>query len=146
MNLQESIFAALSQEEPQERLINVCAAYAISVLHLIACAHVQHWGTSYAQRHVALGELYETLQEEIDGFVETAIGAGIFSKEDLYFAATKANTINYNGFDEQLGYVIMATTSEIEKMKPVSAWASSMDKLVDIQEAINKYLYLVSQN
>ena len=105
-------------------------------LHFIAQAHIWHLLCPNGQKHTALGELYEELQEEVDGLAEKFIAHGGELKlvvEELSPVYSDELVIaKINKFRELI-------TAEIN-VNP--AMASIVDGVTDLQEIVDAKLYM----
>ena len=52
----------------------ISSPQVLTLLQALAQIRIFHWSTTSYAEHVALGELYDSLDEHIDAFVETASG------------------------------------------------------------------------
>lgn len=125
-----------------DAMSQVFADFAVNTLEFISFLHKCHWRETSAQMHVILGDLYTELDEAADEFAEACIGSGMFTKDQIEmgvfvdFGASCAEGIE--AFNRMLN-------DRIAIVSGVPQYAAVLDKLVDMQEALNKYAYLSTQ-
>jgi DNA-binding ferritin-like protein len=113
--------------------------YISFALYAIAQLHIFHWLTRNGTEHEALGEFYEGLQEELDGFVERFMGKYGDLPED-----TESFEFTFEFSEEALKDIIMELddlTSEVIQEFDETDDASVIDALVDIKELIDTLRY-----
>ena len=104
-------------------------------LQFIAQVHTWHLICPNGQKHMALGELYDELQSEVDGLAEKFIAqGGKLSNVNIPLNAYYDEQEIYTKLDEFRNIVTSAITTD-----PVMA--SIVDGLTDLQEVIDAKLY-----
>lgn len=110
--------------------------YIISYsLFFVAQTHVWHLVTINAQQHVALGEFYDKLQDEIDELAEKFIAQGGILEP---VAGTLSTYYNIETTTERMNEFRKLVTSAITTDPEM---ASIVDGVQDIQELIDSTLY-----
>lgn len=127
------------KEEVKEAVAEVNASgigYVISyTLHFAAQAHLWHLLCPNGQKHVALGELYEELQDEVDELAEKFIAqGGELQTVSMPLVAVYDEGMVRNRIDEFRRIVTSAIDTN-------PAMASIVDGVTDLQEVIDSKLY-----
>jgi len=104
-------------------------------LHMAAQAHVWHLLCPSGQKHMALGEFYSELEDEVDGLAEKFIAqGGVLQDFGKPIVASYDEFEILKAFEEFRNVVSAAITTD-------SRMQSIVDGLVDIQEVIDAKLY-----
>lgn len=104
-------------------------------LHFIAQSHAWHLLCPNGQKHMALGELYDELQSEVDGLAEKFIAQG---------GRLETITLPLTAYYDEL-----EVRAKLEEFRNVVSsaittdprFASISDSLIDLQEVIDSKLY-----
>ena len=108
------------------------------MMNVISQIHIWHLLCPSGQKHMALGELYESLQDEVDELAEIYIAMGGAIGTVGYFVAdvkySDMKVIEYlKGFVQTINEAIKNTTAAEQ--------FSLNDELGDIQESIYHFIY-----
>jgi len=104
-------------------------------LQFIAQVHVWHFLCKSGQKHAALGELYEGLQEEVDGLAEKFIAqGGVLQTVAEPLVAYYDEELIRQRIDQYRNMVTSAINSE-------PAMASIVDGVTDLQQIVDSALY-----
>jgi hypothetical protein len=134
--------AMVTSPNQEETLSVIFANFATDTLEFISFVHKCHWKENSAQMHTILGELYDALDEAVDEYAEACIGSGLFLKDHISMGASFSygedcfTAIEF--FSKMLSHKIALASG-------VPEFAAVLDKLVDMQEALNKFTYLRTQ-
>ena len=109
---------------------------------LIAQSHIWHLGCPSGQKHVALKELYEELQSEVDGLAEKFIAQGGVIKDYKY--SLKSSYSDMEVYVELDKYRDLITGTIAANDTP--EMKSIVDSLIDLQEVIDSKLYKFKLN
>lgn len=112
--------------------------YVMDALIFSAQTHIYHLLTKSYADHMAIGDFYEGLEEEVDKLAEQAIGAGLEGSEiitpSLYFVYTKETLISQvNMFKD--------STTELLQKTEVPNLMNLNDVLIAIQTLCDTLLY-----
>lgn len=108
------------------------------IMNVISQTHIWHLLCTSGQKHMALGEFYTELQDEVDELAETYIGMGgtinsiePFTPDVVY---TDSKVISYiKDFKEMVNMCISSTDK--------SEMRSIQEELIEIQELIYSFVY-----
>ena len=124
------------------------SAFVPTFLHMLNTVKLYHWKTTSFSTHKATDELYGTLNEKIDDFVEVMLG-----KREM---GGRAKLLNVPLIKLSMYSNNEAFTKQIEAYKEfLLAFNDSLDGVVntdllairdEILAAFNKFLYLLSLN
>lgn len=111
-------------------------------LALIAQAHIWHLVCPSGQKHVALKELYEELQSEVDGLAEKFIAqGGVIEEYNCSLKSTYSDMDVYVELDKYRDLITgTITANDTPEMKSI------VDGLIDLQEVIDSKLYKFKLN
>lgn len=107
-------------------------------MFMVAQIHVWHLLCPSGQKHMALGELYEELQTEVDSLAERFIAQGGILNDSEFILSGK-----YDEFSvyESIRAFRQRITNTLDDMNNVNDLASVIDSVVDLQEIIDSKLY-----
>ena len=99
--------------------------------------HLEHWKTHNEARHVALGDFYTALNEQLDSLAEIALGIGIDLRSDFAFTHTFTTQEDFIGFLPELRDSVnqalnVTSTTELQSIN---------DCLITIQKSIDTLAY-----
>lgn len=121
-----------------EYINETSVGYVISyTIGMIAQLHIWHLLCPSGQKHMALGEMYKELQDEIDELAERFLAqGGILESEECDLIASYDDYMVLKKIDEFRELV----TETIEECGS-SETQSILDGLVDLQQVIDNKLY-----
>lgn len=114
--------------------------FVIYSLNVVSQFHLYHFLTKDAQRHDAIGEFYNGLNDEIDSFTEYFLG-----ENDVYVVSSPLSTRLET--DPTLPNILDSIESynqyvlKIREMLDTNTEGSLVDSLDDIKELISKLKY-----
>lgn len=129
--LNEKSFVPMTDET------NDLGKYIVEALNTTSQFHIFHWLSKTGQKHVTLGEFYNSLQGEVDGLAEIfiSIGGSLQMPENSIFVAYSDDLVR-----SALQSLRDRTSICIDKLNS-SNFKSLQDSLIDIQELIDKTVY-----
>lgn len=107
-------------------------------LFMISQTHLWHLLAKSGQKHTALGELYEKLQEEVDELAERFIAnGGVLDNCDENIIATYDDSLVIAKIDEYREMI----SDAIDSIRDDASMASIQDGLIELQEIIDGSMY-----
>jgi len=123
-------------EEVQEINSNTISYIIPKTMAMIAQTHLWHLLIKSGQKHTALGEFYEELQDELDELSERYIAQGGIIDSQQFVLDTDTSVIleRVDNYRKEISACISELTSNAEM-------ASILDGVIDLQECIDSFLY-----
>lgn len=116
------------------------------MLELLTLLRLYHWNTLSYSTHKATGDLYDSLSDKVDEYVETMIGKGD-SKYRINMSNYKRLVINGVSNNSEMEKTIKSFISQLvyfHSHLPQTFYSDINNIKDEIVGSLNKYLYLLS--
>lgn len=126
----------MMSEEVQEINSNAISYIIPKTMAMIAQAHLWHLLVKSGQKHTALNEFYEELQDELDELSERYIAQGGMIDSQQFVLDTDTSVIL-----ERVDNYRKEISSCISELTGNSEMASILDGVTDLQECVDSFIY-----
>lgn len=123
----------------------------LNLLTILNQLKICHWQTLHYTHHTIIGELYDTLNDNIDKFIEVLTGKTILESGDKSYRITFGkNKFSLNNYIDGEELILMNGIINYFKNDMILELRNKYPELINIIDeiimAINKATYLLSMN